>query len=238
MAITITHIDGAGDTNAGAATDQVTSSFARSANRLYVMLTHNTTSSPAAPNPTAVDAGGLTWVAIDGVLYDSSNRRIKAFRAMKSTGLSTEATTISYSAAPTGFMYDIYEIDGVDTGGTDGSGAVVESKVDTGSNVTTATITLADMTNVSAVFAAFGIFVADTPTEGSGYTLNTVVGHGTPTARMHSEYKLSADASAELTWTNASDWGAVFLGLKAATPAYQIVRPLGANPGGLRRRRR
>ena len=91
-----------------------------------------------------VTGNGLTWVEVDNEIPQANYTRLTVFRAMGSSPTSGQAT-ITFSATQDSILWDIQEFANVDTSGTNGSGAIVQ----TVSNTATAT-------SVTVTLAAFG----------------------------------------------------------------------------------
>lgn len=168
-----------------------------------------------------LSGNGLTWVQVAtqvGIIY----RRITRFRAMGASP-STGALTIDCAGVTQdSFAWSITEWDGIDTGGTNGSAAVVQSATGSGSG-TTGTVTLAAFG--SANNAAFGGFVHganDATTPESGYTELSDRGYsdgGTDTA-LETEWVAGEDTSVTATWPLGVTWAGVAIEIKAAAPAF------------------
>jgi len=94
------------------------------ANRLVIayILTHGVLS----PGTAIGNGGGLTWVQVGGPSDFGSSTNTGWWRAM---GASPSATgySITTNAGVDWIMWSIFEFDGVDTSGMNGSGAIVQS---------------------------------------------------------------------------------------------------------------
>ena len=121
MAITKANLTSGGDaTNLNA---YPTASITPSANKLIIAVIGNVRGTVPATIPT-LSGNGLTWVQIETKLNAAENRRITMFRAMGSSP-SAEAITIDFGGVgQNNCSWSIFEFDGVDTTGTNGSGAV------------------------------------------------------------------------------------------------------------------
>ena len=124
-----------------------------------------------------------------------------------------------------GAAWSIVEYAGVDTGGTNGSAAVVQSvAAGTGANATSQTITLAAFSNASnATVGFFGIPLntAAQPTAGSGFTQTGQRNQSTPNLSIGSEFRNSNDTSVDMNAGAASiPWAGIAAELKFSAPVY------------------
>lgn len=135
--ITPTLLTAAGDTTGG--TTQATASVAPAANALIIAaIVSNTT---AANEPTAT-GNGLTWVSVATVQFNSNARRLTLLRAM---GAAPSAGAITFDfggQSQASCAWAIIQCAGVNTSGTNGSGAVVQSDTTSQAAGTTVNITL------------------------------------------------------------------------------------------------
>ncbi|MDO8640929.1 MAG: hypothetical protein Q7R33_05245 [Nitrosarchaeum sp.] len=148
-----------------------TASITPSANKLILLSVTAYDGDSVVPEPTASGCG-LTWVKIDTIVSADTLRRVILFRAMGSSPI-TGAITITFSAAPWGCTWGISEFVNVDTSGTYGSGAIVQSAKNGTAGAESLTVTLAAFSSVNnATFGAFGGSHTETP--GAGFTqINT-----------------------------------------------------------------
>lgn len=157
MAITVTHLtNGAGTGTA----DKTTASITPGANKLILVAVNanNFSGTPSAPT---LSGNSLTYVSIVDVTFStiaSATSRFTLFRAM---GASPSSGAITITPGSTNScMWAVAEVDGVDTSGTDGSGAIVQNATnrtdgDAPNSLTVTLAALADAVN-NAVYAAFG----------------------------------------------------------------------------------
>ena len=96
-------------------------------NSLVLAIVENYLSTGGAVLPT-FSGNGLTWVQVATQLFTIGNKlRITVFRAMGSAPTSTTSIADFGATAQTACGIRIVEVLGVDTSGTNGSGAVVQS---------------------------------------------------------------------------------------------------------------
>lgn len=215
-----------------AGTSVVTDSITPVANRLYLLTVVSRTNITADPNQPTVTGAGLTWVAIGSVIFDttsSSRRRVTLFRAMGSSP-TTEALTIDFGGQTQGsFTWSVDEATGMDTSGTNGSGAIVQSATNTlAPNTGTALeVTLAAFSDVNnATFGAFGFGGNTGRTGGTGFTeLANRENAGNATTGVLTEYKAGNDTTVDVSCTN-SDVGGIAIEIKVAGGAATVVKDI------------
>ncbi len=213
------------------ASSYTTSSISPSANKLLLLTVASRTGITANPNQPTVTGNGLTWVAVDSRVYDdtsSSRRRITLFRAM---GTSPTSGTLSIDfggQTQTNYSAVVDQVSGMDTSGTNGSGAIVQSanNYDSSSSSSTLSVTLAAFGNTNnATYGTFanGDGVAD-PTAGSGFTQYGEVTDSNNAIKVLSEFKSTNDTSVDIDWNDPSELGGIAVEIKAgSTSSYETV---------------
>lgn len=170
--------------------------------------------------PTSLTTTGLTWVRITGVAYDlaGTQRRLDVYRAMSGSG-SSGTIAVAYPATAVGIMWSIVTLAGVDTSGTNGSGAIT-SNVNTANGVGTSGLVTLPFAVLSASDAIVGFFAADvsvTFTAGSGFAIaGQSVSGGAPVQAIMSESQIGSDLTVDCTTNGAvgDQWGGVALEIK------------------------
>ncbi len=220
MAISAAHLTT--NQNGSAATSYSTASITPSANKLILIAVGSQVSSGTVNTPT-ISGNGLTWeqVATKPQSTGSVFRRLTVFRAMGGSP-STGAITMDFAGqSQIRCGWSVSEFDGVDTTGTNGSGAVVQSAsndvTDSGS-ATSLTVTLGAFGSAdNATYGAIRFGASSTTfnlTEGSGFTS---LGEVNGSASYASMYKLSNDTSVDYTWDSATTFSqAIAVEIKAA----------------------
>ena len=168
MAVTQTSLTSGTDDNAGSGTSIATASIAPTSNYLVLV----SVVSNVGGHATGVSGAGLTFTQVGtGVTLNDSYLSIwRALSASPSSG----AVTITFSSAPELCLWSISEFGGIDTGGTNGSSAVVQTATNSTTADTTLTVTLSAFG--SANNATFGAFsgkdntATATGTPGTGFT--------------------------------------------------------------------
>ena len=217
MALTFTDPSPIAEVSDVDASSYTTTGTAGANNKLYLITVENShATAPALP--TLTHSGGLTCVEIANSV--ASNRRVTLFRALKTTGVSAGTFTADAAGATqTSWSVVVDEATEVDTTGTDGAGAIVQSDTSAGSG-TTATGNLAAFADAvnNAAFMATMNNLNSPITEEAGYTELADLGHANPTRRVETEYKLGEDTSVTSTFSSAA-WHCIAVEVKAAAGA-------------------
>lgn len=234
MAVSIVNTTEGTDTD-GTST-ATTASVTPSANKLQLLsVTARTGDSTDTGTPT-ITGNGLTWVNIAHIVYDrtsASRKALDLFRAMGASP-STGAITIDYgSQTPSAISWALDEVSGMDTTGTNGSGAIVQSATnwhqDT-DGLNTITVTLGAFSDSNN--ATFGAMAADgnTPATlssvGTGFTqVGNSVNTGGDGVNLVREFRSDNDTTVDITWSKIVDLGGIAIEIKvagAATPSQSI----------------
>lgn len=208
MAITATSLTSGGDNVSK--TSYSTASITPSANKLILLWIASYSSNA----PSSITGNGLTWVLVDSRLAAYGVALYRAMGASPTTG----AITINYASSPTRLTWGVAEFSGVDTSGTNGSGAIVQSASNESHNTGALTVTLAAFGSASnATFGCFGS--GSGMTEGSGFTAvnsGSTGGGGGDEVRSFGEFRSDNDTTVDITGS-ASYWeGGVAIEIKAA----------------------
>lgn len=183
------------------------------AGRLY-LATINTYSPVKVP--TSVTGAGLTWVLVTSSAGTNSVQQF-VYRAM-GTG-TNGAITVTLPSSTTILGITIDEFQNVDTSGTNGSGAIVQSNAAQSSiSGTTQSVSLsafADPVN-DVAFGGSVAIAGGGVTAGSGFTLlNTSTNFG---YSQGTEYKVGEDTLVDTT-SASSNWAIVGIEIKVAPSA-------------------
>lgn len=210
------------DASATDATSYVTASVSPTANRLLLLAVASSDHNTAAPT---VTGNGLTWVEVHTRTFGFSGtfdrRRVTVFRAMGASP-SAGAVTILFDVSDlaTGCAWVLSEFDGMDTSGTNGSGAIVQvDGTDIDTAVTTLTVTLAAF--ASATNATWGAFFSGTTiTPGTDFTqIAEALSTPSPSYRLLTEWRNVADTTVDASWASTSWTGAVVIEIAEAAGA-------------------
>lgn len=204
------------------ATSYATASVSPGANRLVLAAsaqTRNASSACAANDVESVTGNGLTWVLVNRQCFSdgvSPTHTVETWRSMGASPSSGAVTIATGGDTQLHMAWAIVECDGVDTSGTNGSGAVVQSAINKVEPGTSLTATLGAFG--SAGNATLGVFANSTNqaiTAGSGFTELTEqqVSEG---LTLQVEWKSTNDTSVDASFSSI-DAGAVAIEIKAAT---------------------
>jgi hypothetical protein len=215
MAIIGTNLTSGGDVTAG--TSSVTSSFTPSPMKLILAAVVN--GPGTGPNSPTVTGCGLTWVQVlagNYVTGGSSIRRLTVLRAM-SVSPNTGIVTIDYAAqSQNEIWWCVDEFSGVDTSGSNGANAIVQSVfTELAVAGTSITVTLAPFSNINnGTYGAFGSSGSNGATVGSGYNLLATVGLDTNNFTILTEWRNDNDTTVDYSQTNSHKMGGIGIELK------------------------
>ena len=222
MAVNHFHLLTSGSTVDG--TSYVTASITPTTNRLVLAAVYSqiTTGAPVIPTLTG---NGLTWVQVDTDIDGANERRVTVFRALGASP-TAGAVTISFGAeTQLGCLWSISEYSGIDTSGTNGSGALVQST--TGKQTaTTLTLTLGAFGSVNnSTYGAFGENQQSTFTAGTNFTLIGQAIHSTPSGGIVSEFRQANDTTVDITASVSGRLVGIAAEIKAAPTGGATVTP-------------
>lgn len=214
MPVTATHLTTNGDANN--LSTYVTASITPSANKLILVWVGNvSTSGDQTPTLTG---NGLTWVQVASVNgFPAAAARITLFRAMGASP-STGAVTIDFGGtAQHRCLWSICEFGNVDTGGTNGSAAVVQSVTNLALAATSLTVTLGAFGSTGNATAG-GFYTRGNGSAdlvpGSGFTQLGEVVQVDTSEGMLSEWRNDNDTSVDASWGNLEDIGGIAVEIK------------------------
>lgn len=218
MAVAATHLTTSGtDVDA---TSFTTASISPTSNALVLAAVAAGKATPVGD--AALSGNGLTWVEIGEALYDVSGTggTLWLFRAMGASP-SAGAVTIDFAGVThLACVWSIVELTGVDTSGTNGSGAIVQavSEVETDLG-NTALVTLAAFSNVNN--ATYGCVAKQTNegfTPGTNFTELGDFAVAVPVISILSEWQAANDTTVDASWATAGEKsGIIGVEIKAAS---------------------
>lgn len=225
MAVTATHLLTGGDSTDS--TSYTTASITPAANTLILVWVY-TIAASAVVEPTA-SGNGLTWVKVGTQVDDDGVRRITLFRAMGSSPTAGGITFDFGAQTQTGGGWSITQFSGVDTTGTNGSGAVVQfASAMTAGIAEGLTITLAAFSspdNAAAGGFGYPLNQVDSFNVGAGFTLLGRINQAGPNLSIGTEWKASNDTTVD---ANASPysvpWAGVAVEIKAAPSTVNGIK--------------
>lgn len=203
------------------ATNYTTGSVSPGSNNLELLGVYSISAS--LPNLPTITWNGLTWVQIDTQVDSSNLRRMTLFRSMGTPSSGTG--TIDFAGqTQMGTCWSYIEYTGIDTSGTNGSGAIVQSaKNASAGNATSLTVTLGafgSSSNATAGFFGIPLNTASQPTAGSGFTRTGQANQGSTNTSIGSEFNASNDTTVDMTSGAASiPWAGIAVEIKVAASA-------------------
>lgn len=219
----------------GSQTSFATSSISPSANKLILVTVVTYGGTPATPS--GVSGNGITYALIRSATYGQfTDSVISVWRGM-SASPSSGAVTVTWSASTSRQAIAVDQLDGIDTGGSNGSAAIVQSA---NASESSTAVTLFDALTLAAfgsasngTFAAIGFDpnsgrAAVTPeaswTELADIFQNNSSDNGSNGATM---YRPDNDTTPTWTWTGSlARTTAIGIELKAAgAAAAQALMP-------------
>mgnify|MGYP007031186217 CR=1 FL=1 len=201
------------------ASNYTTASISPGANRLILAAVASTFSS--LPNAPTLSGNGLTWVQIATITFNTVATplsRLTVFRALGAAP-TTGAVTIAFAGqVQLNCLWGIAEFTNVDTSGTNGSGAVVQSATNRGNAATNLSVTLAAFASFSnATYGAFSTDLNEAVSSGLGFSSLSDGGTSTPTQRRKTEWRNENDTLVDATATNPADWGGIAIEIRNTT---------------------
>lgn len=176
-------------------TSYTTASVAPSAHKLILLGVGSDAGAGTADQPT-VSGGGVTWTLVNTAT--TGVRRATIWRALSETTPTPGTITITFANSQLNCNWSITEFLNVDETGTNGANAVVQSAPNTGSGVTSLTVTLGAFGSVDN--ATFGVIQkngVEAVSPGSGFT---ELGESNVETTIEAEFKSTNDTSVDWTW--------------------------------------
>lgn len=216
-------------TSGGSETDAssyLTASISPTANRLVVItINHNTDGGSFSVN--GVSGAGLTFTKINEVSMGAFSYQ-SVWRAMSASPSSGQLTIDFGANTAWNVAWSVKEFGGVDTSGTNGSGAVVQSATGSASSASSVSATLAAFGSTdNATYGAAGTKTgstssAITSTPGTGFTeIHDLYSYDSTfnfVNSCHSEWRVDNDTSVDMTFDRTADvLGMVAVEIKAAS---------------------
>lgn len=214
MAISITNKIAEDSGVISAASYTTTATLAAANNRLYIAVGVLKDGGSVS----SVTGAGLSWVKI-AEATDGSTIYVCAFRALVTSGATTASITYNFSGSKSRVFCHVHEVTGMNTSGTNGSGAIVQSNTNNTAGATNLAVSLSAF--AGSTNAAFGCNAHRTnevtnPDSAPGaYTeLADVAASGTGT---ESQWRIGSDTSVNATWATSSAAAAVAFEIAIAT---------------------
>lgn len=224
MAIAASHVTGGGSTADGNSFS--TASITPTANALMFAAIVNRTA--AGAGTITLSGNGLTWVELGAILLNNDTpARLTVFRAMGASP-STGVVTISVSNTAEGISWNIEEFTGVDTGGTNGSGAVGTPFTAFG-NTTPHTINMGGAATVDHAWAAaYGVIGTRPTPAGTWVELGDNVS-GSPATCSETQWDTTGDETTCAPTGSNADWAGLVVEIKDPELGHPTMRRWGGN---------
>lgn len=211
-----------------------TASFTPVANRLYLAV--------AVYTPEIASGGGFSnFSTTTGLTFvdtglangwASGAGAMSVYRALKSSGLSAGTVTANFTNNRTGCIIMVIEWDGVDTSGTDGSGAIAQAVGRTGIAGSTPTVPLAAFGSANnGTFGTFGAGNSSGITVGGAFASASSTTYNTPNTSGLAEYALSNQTTVDAS--NSSAWVGFAFEIVAAAAAGRATKNSRSHPLGV-----
>jgi len=220
MAVTATHlVTSRGTTDT---TVYTTASITPTANRLVLAFISSKQFGSGTVAAPTLSGNGLTWV-LAATVSGTTNSDGWLFRAMGASP-SAGGVTITFSATQSNCNWSISEFAGVDTGGTNGSAAIVQTAVQQTNSATSCTVTLGTFGAAgNATFGGFHYGGNAVISAGSGFTLlGGANGTGAANAIM-TEWRSGNDTSVDASQSTSDNWWGAAAEIKEASGAQTVV---------------
>jgi hypothetical protein len=193
-------------------------------NLLYVVFVNSAIGSGGiAPAATSVAGAGLTFTEIGtpgGLLYSGGAgvRRMQAWRALVGSGAATGAVTINLNGTSIGLDAVLLELSGVDTSGSNGSGAIAQSATGSVTNGTSLSVALGAFASTNNRPVAFISHRLDEATTSEpGYIELDEGIHRAPLTGTTCEWNAgTAETTPSASWLTVADAGGFALEIRAA----------------------
>lgn len=201
--------------NANNQSSYATASVTPTANRLVLVSIRNQGGPPTTAVNT-VTGNSLTYVSVRSQENDTT--RASVYRALGASP-AAGAITIDFNGVNQGnCAWVVSEFTGMDTGGANGSAAVVQSADNTATSATSLTVTLAAFgQSNNATYGAFANAVDAAVTQGSGFTLVADVTSETAQGHLGVEFRADPDTSVDMSGSS-SNWVGIAIEIKDALP--------------------
>lgn len=201
-----------------------TASIVSTGNRLQLMSVHGAfSSSPGASQTLSITDSETTWALVNtrGTYIDGANFWLFSYLYRAMPASTTSSRTITITSAGNTFAelsWSVEEFDSVDTTGTYGSGAIVQSAVAQVSYGATFSITATLAAFGSTSNATFGMvgggyYSTVTYTEGSGFTRGNFQ-HSTNYTSILTEYRNDNDTTVDFSINNSQHLAAIAVEIK------------------------
>jgi len=208
-------------------------SVAPAPNALVTLAVLGSNNTKAAPSPTVSGGGMSTWTQVATISFDNlatPHKRLSIFRGM-STSPGSGPIRITFTTTQANCQWIVAQWKGVETSGTNGSGAIVQSRTARSDNVAGRLMTLnafADARNVA--YGVFGVRMSTTGiAPGAGFTETAEQPSGeSPPSDLQAEWSVN-DNTINATWA-AANTGGLGVEIRAAAAGSIPVASVEVSP--------
>lgn len=215
IAVTALHF---GQTSTDATVYNSTGTTTPAANSLVLAFLACSDDVSPTEEPTSVTGNGLTWAQV-GTTSDNEGtfRSISAWRAMGASP-TTSTMTFTFAATKSGCSWSQIQLTNVDTSGSNGSGAIVQThNAQTSPDAATHTNTLSSaITGSNIAICAENINGTAAITPEAGWTELSDVGPTTPGTRTQVQWNNTGDTSSTWSWSGNASASSICIEVKAA----------------------
>src|SRR6266704_2612824 len=235
-AVSATELTGGGAAGSNIKT-ATTSSIAPGANRLILAWIVNTNNQ--TPDLPTLSGNGLTWVVASTAVWNAGKPtfldRITLYRAM-GTSPTAGSVTISFSSGQESIAWSIVEFSGVDTSGTNGSGAVVQTATGTDDAAGPSGLTITLPSAIGSGNATAGGLgnagaAAASISPGAGYTAFSEVYLSGPQSDLRAQWRADGSATVNATQSGSFPMGGIAVEIRAAGAAPALVKQIWDSAG-------
>lgn len=205
------------------AASYTTASVSPTGNDLILVAVLN--SKGTTPDTPTISGGGVTtWTQVATRLRSTANR-LTVFRGVAPASPTPATIVIDFAGATqTSCAWSVGDYSGCDTGGTNGSNAIVQEVDNDFAGATSASITLAAFGDAAnATYGAFHHGANETTTAGTGFTRLSDVFGSAPSNALMVEFRNDNDTTVDASWSSSSPSIGIAIELKSAATGTTVT---------------
>lgn len=193
-----------------------------------VLVAVNSIKGSNATVPT-ISGASTTWTQVATVV-ESTFTRCTLFRGVAA---GSGALTIDFSSVThLRCAWDVIELSDVDTGGTNGSNAIVQSATNNGNTISSISVTLSSFSDSNnATLGCISLNDNVDVTSGSGFS--EISDDGVEFARLQSQFKNSNDTGVDWSWTGSLQAASIAVELKYLPESSVQSNPMFFSSGAI-----
>lgn len=205
-------------------------------NRLILAAVRSRKTDSTNPEVPTLSGCGVTWAQVATVIAGAgaTRQRLTVFRAFSADAVSGFITADFGGVNQSGVCVHVFDVaQSSDSGGTNGSAAVVQAVTNSGTG-TTGSVTLAAFGNANN--GTIGFFAKSNTantTAGAGFIESAEQTFGA--SNLQSEWRRDNDTGVDCSWTGSTDWCGIAIEVKAgsdlATPTQLLTSGLATQLG-------